>query len=190
VVLAFSGIIVALGATAFGQRNSNALFGDGLMLMGVLCAAVYSVFSRATLMRHGPLFVTALAMAFAVVVLLPIVAFGQAGVGLPAFNLQEWLAVVFLGDNRRHRAVLAFHVGIALVASDHHGLVPDAQSDHGHDPGIALLGEKLTIELVAGMTLVLVGILVGSGLYRVQKKNGVNAPAGNAAQINPPTTVR
>ena len=31
--------------------------------------------------------------------------------------------------------------------------------------GIALLGERLTLELVVGMALVLIGILVGSGLY-------------------------
>ena len=33
--------------------------------------------------------------------------------------------------------------------------------------GIGLLGERLTLELVAGMALVLIGILVGSGIYSV-----------------------
>src|SRR5579859_7393902 len=90
VALAFSGIIVAFGAAAFGHDNSNALLGDGLMLLGVLCAATYSVFSRATLMRHGPLFVTAMAMAFAVLALLPVVAFSQPGM-VPRFSPRGWM---------------------------------------------------------------------------------------------------
>ncbi len=35
--------------------------------------------------------------------------------------------------------------------------------------GIALLGEKLTPELVAGMVLVLVGIVIGSGIYSARR---------------------
>jgi drug/metabolite transporter (DMT)-like permease len=97
VFLAFSGIVVAFGAAAFGRDNSDYLVGDGLMLLGVLCAAVYSVFSRATLMRHGPLFVTASAMVFAVAVLVPVVAFHGGGLAPPALSPKGWMAVVFLG---------------------------------------------------------------------------------------------
>ena len=35
--------------------------------------------------------------------------------------------------------------------------------------GIVVLGEKLTAELVAGMALVLIGILVGSGAFFAKK---------------------
>ena len=97
VALAFSGIAVAFGTAAVGYGNSEYLIGDGLMLLGVFCAAIYSVFSRATLMRHGPLFVTALAMTFAVVALLPIVAVGQSLQDLSALSTEGWLAILFLG---------------------------------------------------------------------------------------------
>ena len=50
VAVAFCGIVVAFGAAAFGDGNAGSLKGDGLMLLGVLCAAIYSVFGRATLM--------------------------------------------------------------------------------------------------------------------------------------------
>src|SRR3569833_2529145 len=51
-----------LVAVAFGGGDGGSLKGDGYMLLGVFCAAVYSVFGRATLMKHGALFVTALGM--------------------------------------------------------------------------------------------------------------------------------
>jgi drug/metabolite transporter (DMT)-like permease len=69
ILFAFLGISVAFGPAAFAQQSASHLFGDGLMLLGVLCAAVYSVFSRPVLSRHGALFVTALAMVFAVAAL-------------------------------------------------------------------------------------------------------------------------
>jgi drug/metabolite transporter (DMT)-like permease len=59
VALAFTGIAVAFGAAAAGHGNASYFYGDCLMLLSAFCAAVYSVFSRPTLMRHGPLFVTA-----------------------------------------------------------------------------------------------------------------------------------
>ena len=48
-------------------------------------------------MRHGPLFVTALRMAFAVAALLPVIAVGQGGLALPAFTAKGWIALIFLG---------------------------------------------------------------------------------------------
>lgn len=48
-------------------------------------------------MRHGPLFVTALAMAFAVAALSPAIALSQGSLALPALGTKGWIAVVFLG---------------------------------------------------------------------------------------------
>jgi drug/metabolite transporter (DMT)-like permease len=36
--------------------------------------------------------------------------------------------------------------------------------------GIVVLGESLTAELVAGMALVLMGILIGSGAYAILRR--------------------
>jgi drug/metabolite transporter (DMT)-like permease len=39
--------------------------------------------------------------------------------------------------------------------------------------GIVVLGEQLTAELVAGMVLVLAGILIGSGAFAKLRKPGL-----------------
>lgn len=174
VALAFFGIIVAFGAAAFEHGNSNALFGDALMLLGVFCAAVYSVFSRVTLTRHGPLFVTALAMAFAVVILLPVVAFRQPIIAPPTFHSQQWMALLFLGTIAGAVQFSLFMWALRWLPPTTTVLYLTLNPLTAMMLGMALLGEKLTTELVAGMTLVLIGILVGSGLYASQKQNGVN----------------
>jgi len=170
VALAFSGILVAFGTAAFRHDNSNALFGDALMLLGVLCAAVYSVFSRATLMRHGPLFVTALAMAFAVMILLPFVAMREPGIALPTLDSQGWVALLFLGTIAGTVQFSLFMWALRWLPPTTTVLYLTLNPITAMMLGMALLGEKLTVELIAGMTLVLTGILVGSGLYSTQRR--------------------
>jgi drug/metabolite transporter (DMT)-like permease len=170
VLLAFSGIVLAFGAAAFGRDNSDYLVGDGLMLLGVLCAAVYSVFSRATLVRHGPLFVTALAMTFAVAALLPVVAFHGGGLKLPAFSLKGWMAVVFLGTIAGTVQFSLFMWALRWLSPTTTVLYLTLNPITAMVLGIVVLGETLTAELVAGMALVLTGILVGSGAFSAQER--------------------
>lgn len=169
VLLAFSGIVVALGAAALGLDNPDHLIGDGLMLLGVLCAAIYSVFSRATLTRHGPLFVTALAMAFAVAALLPVVAINDGGLALPTFSPRGWIAVVFLGTVAATVQFSLFMWALRWLPPTTTVLYLTLNPITAMVLGIAVLGETLTAELVAGMALVLVGILIGTGAFSALK---------------------
>jgi drug/metabolite transporter (DMT)-like permease len=168
--VAFSGIAVAFGAAAFGHGNASYLYGDGLMLLSVLCAAVYSVFSRPTLMRHGPLFVTALAMTFAVAALLPVVAVKSGGITLPAFSFKGWMAVVFLGTVAGTLQFSLFMWALRWLPPTTTVLYLTLNPITAMVLGIVLLGEKLTLELVAGMALVLMGILVGSGIHSARRR--------------------
>ena len=169
VVLAFSGIAVAVGTAAFGRGSADYLVGDGLMLLSVLCAAIYSVFSRATLMRRGPIFVTALAMAFAVAVLLPVVGLHQGSAALPKLSTNGWIAVVFLGTVAGVLQFSLFMWALRWLPPTTTVLYLTLNPITAMALGIAVLGESLTVELVAGMALVLVGILVGSGVVSASK---------------------
>lgn len=165
VCLTFFGIVVAFGAAAFGSGNSNYLVGDGLMLLGVFCAAVYSVFSRATLMRHGPIFVTALAMALAVVVVLPVVAFHDGGLTLPILSPKGWIAVAFLGTICGAVQFSLFMWALRWLPPTTTVLYLTLNPIAAMLLGSLVLGESLTAELVVGMVFVLMGILVGTGAY-------------------------
>jgi drug/metabolite transporter (DMT)-like permease len=170
VLLAFSGILVAFSVEAIGDANTSYFCGDALMLLGVFCAAVYSVLSRPTLMRCGPLFVTALAMAFAVVALLPVVAVKNGGVTLPAFTLKGWLAVAFLGTVAGTLQFSLFMWALRWLPPTTTVLYLTLNPITAMVLGIVLLGETLTFALMAGMALVLVGITIGTGVYSAQRR--------------------
>lgn len=169
--LAFSGILVAFGTAALGAGNTDYFIGDGLMLLGVLCAAIYSVFSRATLMRHGPLFVTALAMTFAVATLLPVVGFRQGLSALPGFSGRGWLAVAFLGTIAGAVQFSLFTWALRWLPPSTTVLYLTLNPMTAMLLGIMLLGEPVSVELIVGMVLVLTGILVGSGAISIARKS-------------------
>ena len=171
VLLAFSGILVAFGTAAFGRGSADDLVGDGLMLLGVFCAAIYSVFSRPTLMRHGPLFVTALAMAFAVAAMLPFVGLHRGLSTLPAFTPKGWIAVLFLGTIAGAVQFSLFMWALRWLPPTTTVLYLTLNPITAMVLGIMLLGERITPELIAGMALVLIGILVGAGALFVHRKS-------------------
>jgi drug/metabolite transporter (DMT)-like permease len=169
VLFAFSGIAVAFGSAAVGQDNGSYLLGDGLMLLSGLCAAIYSVFGRSTLMRHGRLFATALAMVFAVAALVPVVVLpavilkGTAAV-LPAFSFGGWMAVLFLGSIAGAMQFSLYMWALRWLPPTSTTLYLTLNPITAMVLGIVILEERLTIELFLGLVLVLIGILVGSGL--------------------------
>jgi len=174
VALAFCGILVAFGASAFGGGDGGSLKGDGYMLLGVFCAAVYSVFGRATLMKHGPLFVTALGMVFAVSALLPVIAIEQGGLALPVFTTKGWVAVIFLGSVAGAVQFSLFMWALRWLPPTTTVLYLTLNPIAAMVLGILLLGEHLTAELVAGMALVLLGIVIGSGAWANFRKPRLN----------------
>lgn len=169
VLLTFCGIVAAFGAAAFGQGGDTAA-GDGLMLLGVLCAAIYSVFSRATLMRHGPVFVTALAMTFAVVALLPVMGFEGRLAALPTFSAKGWIAVVFLGTVAGAVQFSLFMWALRWLSPTTTVLYLTLNPIAAMALGTVILGERLKPELVLGLGLVLTGIFIGAGVLPALRK--------------------
>jgi drug/metabolite transporter (DMT)-like permease len=120
-------------------------------------------------MRHGPLFVTALAMMFAVAALLPVVIFKSGGIALPTFSPHGWLAVVFLGTVAGLVQFSLFMWALRWLPPTTTVLYLTLNPITAMALGIALLGEKLTPELAVGMVLVLIGIVTGSGVYAARR---------------------
>lgn len=181
VAAAFLGIAVAFGPAAFAPGAGDLFHGDGLMLLGVLCAAVYSVFSRPTLMRHGPLFVTALGMVFAVLALAPVVA-ATSGLGIPNFSAGGWAAVLFLGSVAGALQFSLFMWALRWLPPTTTVLYLTLNPITAMALGVLLLGEDVTYALLIGMALVLAGIYIGSGLYAVRSSGGSRWSLGSGGR--------
>ena len=69
VALGFAGIAIVFGPEAYRGEVSRHWLGDGLMLMGGLSAAIYSVFGRPMFGKHGAMLVMVLAVVFGLLTL-------------------------------------------------------------------------------------------------------------------------
>ena len=95
--LAFVGVVVAFGSAALSIKRPDYLIGDGLMLLGAMSAAIYSVLARPVLQRYDSLFVTGCGMVFGALALLPLAALAGAVSSVPRFTVNGWFALLFLG---------------------------------------------------------------------------------------------
>ncbi|MBT3536725.1 MAG: DMT family transporter [Rhodospirillaceae bacterium] len=157
------GVAFVFGLEAINLSTSEYLVGDSLMLLGVFCAAIYSVFGRGTLMRHGPLFVTALAMVFAALALFPLTYFQSGTVGVPVLTREGWLAVLFLGSVSGAIQFSLFTWALRWLPATTTVLYLTLSPVTAMLLGVFLIGETVTSVLVAGLIFILSGILIGSG---------------------------
>src|SRR3569623_900352 len=122
-------------------------------------------------MRHGPIFVTALAMMFAEIALAPVMAV-QGALSVSTFSAKGWVAVVFLGSIAVTVQFSLFMWALRWLPPTTTVLYLTLNPIAAMVLGILLLGEHLTAELVAGMALVLLGIVIGRGAWaNIRKQN-------------------
>lgn len=162
VALAFAGIAVVFGPAALDGQGSDMLKGDLLMLLGAFSAAVYSTFSRPSLGRHGPLFVTALGIVFGVLALLPLAGLSGALTQLPAFSLRGWLALGFLGSIGGALQFALYSWALSRLPPSRTVIYLALNPVSAMLLGGLVLGEAITPMLILGLALVLAGILVAN----------------------------
>ncbi len=163
-LLGFYGVFLIVGGAGMAGGGSripgSQIVGDLLIVVAVLCWAIYTVLSRSLLRVYSPLRLTALSMSVGTLILIP--------VSLPAAVRQDWAAVSPLSW-----AGLAYSLLFALVisyviwyrsvkkigamrTSIYSNLVPV----FGTLFGVGLLGERLTAGLGLGAACILGGIVL------------------------------
>ena len=86
VALGFAGIAIVFGPEAYRGEVLRHWLGDGLMLLGGLSAAIYSVFGRPMFRRLGSMFVMVLAVVFGLLTLTLLAAASGVLTNWPTFS--------------------------------------------------------------------------------------------------------
>ena len=159
------------------QESGNALLGDALMLLVAISGAVYSVYAKRLVQRYTPLTITAYAMLFGSLLLLPAVVgeghpFGAAGI-----SDNDVLLILFLGICGGAIAYYLSTYALLRLMPTEAAVYINLNPMVATILGITLLSEKLTPEFVAGFIIVLAGVLL------------VNWPKRTAPMLTPALTV-
>ncbi|MEM7775011.1 MAG: DMT family transporter [Pseudomonadota bacterium] len=163
VATAFIGTAIVFGPSAGGVSEPGYVTGDILILLGALSGAIYSVFSRASISQHGPLFVTALAMIVGVVALFPIASLQSGFLTFPNFSFEGWIAVLFLGTFAGAIQFSLFTWALRWLPPTVTVLYLTLNPLAATVLGFVLLSESVETNVLNGLLLVLLGIVFGSG---------------------------
>jgi drug/metabolite transporter (DMT)-like permease len=161
VAVAMAGVFAAL-ASGLAEAPPGAWRGELIMTGAVLCMAVYNVWSRPFIRRSSPLGFLAVGMgAGAAALLLAGVPAGSVAT-LSSFGLKEWLAGVYLGVAGGALAFILWVLALERATPTRVATTMTVNPVAAALLATVLVGEPITLELVAGVIAVFAGIWIAT----------------------------
>ncbi len=161
VAIAMLGVFAAL-MTGLAAAPPDAWRGEAIMTGAVLCMAFYNVWSRAFIVRSSALGFLCVGMgAGAAALILVGVVSGRVAV-LASFTAAQWTAGVYLGIGG---GALAFILWVMALQRTTPTLVANTMTVNPIAAGLlatVLVGEPITLNLVAGLIAVFAGIWIAT----------------------------
>ncbi|MBZ0217287.1 MAG: DMT family transporter, partial [Fimbriimonadaceae bacterium] len=99
-IVAAAGVFLASGIANVSLTSSNARYGAGVIFLGVLCCAIYTIYSRKIIAEHDPLLVVALQQSVALIwmmAILPLEATLQDSRSFSTLTINELVGAVLSG---------------------------------------------------------------------------------------------
>jgi drug/metabolite transporter (DMT)-like permease len=161
-LLAIVGVVLAAGIDMRGEQTSL-LLGNGLILLGVACCALYTVLTRGLSTRLDPLLIVALQQSVAVVWALaiwPIEWVRGSGVGLLSLSAANWGWAVLSGVLYYALAFWCYIIGLRQLPASLAGLFLNLIPIFGLGGAYLFLGERLTVVQWIGGTLILLAVVM------------------------------
>lgn len=161
VAIATAGVIVAL-MTSLGVAPAGAWRGDLLMVAAALCMALYSVWSRPFAREHGTIVYTAFAMACGGLVLVGLAWTTGGFAAAASFGLMQWSVVAFLGVFGGALTFILWSYALERTTPTLVAISVTVNPIVSAIFGAYALGEPITMNLIAGLLFVAIGILVAT----------------------------
>ena len=176
VLLTFAGVGVVLaerGLTFTGKSSS--LAGDGLMLVTALCGAVYGVLAKRMLARYKALTVTAYAMIFGALLLVPAVLVEDPSSAMARMRTDTVMLVLFLGIFGGAIGYFLWTFALTRLSPTQVAVYVNVNPMIATLLGATLLAERLTGIFIIGFAAVLAGVLLVNVLGKAQPKRDLSA---------------
>jgi len=167
VIFAILGVATAIGGVRFGL-DAPAWRGNILMILATLFGAVYAIFSKPYLDKYSPLTVTATAMAAGAVGLLGFWAAFEIPHGIPQFDSVKWLSILYIGIVGGALSFFLYAWALCQTAPTVTMIFLPLNPIAAIVAGALFLNEPLSLDLLLGLGLVIIGILLVVGFKRKQ----------------------
>jgi drug/metabolite transporter (DMT)-like permease len=160
VVCAALGAAVAYKGAVPDVAATNVSFGTILMVLAAVAGAVYAVFSRPYVIKYSPLTVTAIAMGAGAIALSLVWLIGDRAIGLPHFDLFDWLAILYIGIAGGAVSFFLYSWALGRASPTTIMILLPLNPMAALVAGSLWLGEPLGVDIFVGLALVIIGILL------------------------------
>lgn len=161
VALATLGVALAL-LTNLDAAPEGAWRGDLLMVAAAFTMALYSIWSKPLAQRHGTIVYTALAMTSGAIALVGIAWVGGGFASTTALGSRQWSALAFLGFFGGAATFLLWSYALQRTTPTRVAVSVTVNPIMSGAFGAYVLGEPVTVNLMAGLVLVALGIVVAT----------------------------
>jgi drug/metabolite transporter (DMT)-like permease len=161
VAIAMVGVFAAL-VTGLSAAPTDAWRGEAIMAGAVLCMAFYNVWSRQFILRSSALGFLSVGMGTGAAALILVGVLSGRVTVLASFNAAQWTAGLYLGVGG---GALAFILWVMALQRASPTLVANAMTVNPIAAALLaaqLVGEPITLNLVAGLIAVFAGIAVAT----------------------------
>ena len=161
VSIAMLGVFAAL-ASGLSKAPEGAWRGEAIMTGAVLCMAFYNVWSRRFIVRSSALGFLCVGMGAGAAVLIVVGTLTGRIAVLADFNAAQWTAGLYLGIGG---GAAAFILWVMALQRTTPTLVANTMTVNPIAAGLLatqLVGEPITVNLVAGLVAVFLGILIAT----------------------------
>lgn len=174
VVIASIGVAIALGPT--GKAPEYAWIGDGMIIVGALIGAVYVVLNARYTRSYAPIAVLSIGLAGGLLLLVPIALILPGVAVIPELSVEGWALAAYLGV---FAGSLPYFLWLWALRHTTPTMVAVAMPMNPIAAmllGAALLGERVTLPLIAGLACVIAGILMTNWQARLRRDTALGAP--------------
>ncbi len=159
--IAFAGVAVLAAEHGLNLR-SGTLRGDLITFAGLLAFALYTVLGKRVAIEYDSVSMNTFNSLFGAIVLLPLtihqgIGFARSG-GWGRVGLEGWAALGFMAGFASVVAYLIYYWALRYLQATRLAAFSYVQPVLSMALGVALLGERLTAELLLGGGLVLLGV--------------------------------
>jgi drug/metabolite transporter (DMT)-like permease len=175
-LLAITGVVLVAGIDV-GVEQTSLLLGNGLILTGVACCALYTVLTRRMVTNLDPLLIVVLQQTLALVWALaiwPLEWAREGAVSLTAISPASWGWAALSGVLYYALAFWCYIIGLKQMPASMVGLFLNLIPIFGVGAAYVFLGERLTLVQAIGGALILVAVVM---VLRWQRGDATTAPA-------------
>lgn len=155
-IIAVSGV----GALNFSRSSGATLFGDVLMLFAAATFTMFTVLGKESTARHGNITLNTFSYTGGAILLAPVTLYLVLHYDISRVSWGAWVGILYMAMFSSIACYLIYYYALKYIAASRVSALSYLQPLLATVMAVPVLGEHITVPLVAGGALILTGVYV------------------------------